>query len=135
MTSASVIIYNKYILDNLNFEFPITLALLHMGASSLLSYAAVGLGIVERPSMTWGTYRKAVLPIGMLYSVILSLSNATYVFLSVSFIQMVKALTPASVYAVGCMVGTEQWSWRLALNLTVVVVGVMISAYGKFFVP
>ena len=80
--------------------------------------------------MQWQMYWRAVFPIGILYSLILSLSNATYMFLSVSFIQMLKALTPASVYSVGCVFGTEQWSWRLALNLVVVVVGVLISAYG-----
>eukprot|EP00892_Ulva_mutabilis_P012648 jgi/Ulvmu1/9756/UM055_0096.1 len=130
-TSAAVIVYNKYILANLNFPFPITLAMLHMALSATLAHAAVGLGLVEKPDMPWHTYWRAVLPIGILYSMILSLSNATYMFLSVSFIQMLKALTPASVYAVGCLFGTEQWSWRLALNLLVVIVGVLISAYGE----
>lgn len=129
-TSTSVIIYNKYILDTLNFPFPVTLALLHMAFSAALAHAAVGLGIVDKPDLKWPTYWRAVLPIGILYSLILSLSNATYMFLSVSFIQMLKALTPASVYAVGCIFGTEQWSWRVALNLAVVIIGVLISAYG-----
>lgn len=129
-TSACVIVYNKYILDSLAFPFPTTLALLHMALSAVLAHAAVGLGMVEKPEMPWSTYWNAVLPIGVLYSIILSLSNATYIFLSVSFIQMLKALTPASVYGVGCIFGTEKWSWRLALNLLVVVTGVTISAYG-----
>lgn len=129
-TSASVIVYNKYILDNLGFPFPTTLALLHMAMSAALAHAAVGLGVVEKPDIPWATYKQAVLPIGFLYSVILSLSNATYIFLSVSFIQMLKAMTPASVYAVGCMFGTEKLSWRLSLNLVIVIVGVLISAYG-----
>ena len=129
-TSACVIMHNKYIMDCLNFPFPVTLALLHMAFSAMLAHAAVGLGLLEKPCMPWETYWRAVLPIGVLYSFILSLSNTTYIYLSVSFIQMLKALSPATIYGIGCMFGTERWSWRLAINLVVIIFGVVISAYG-----
>ena len=129
-TSACVIMHNKYIMDNLDFPFPITLALFHMAFSATVAHAAVGLGLVEKPGMPWETYWRAVLPIGVLYSLILSLSNTTYMYLSVSFIQMLKALSPATIYGIGCMFGTERWSWRLAMNLAAIILGVIISAYG-----
>jgi hypothetical protein len=128
--SSIVIIYNKHILVTYDFPFPVALTMLHMGFSSTLSHILVGLNLADEVRMSWDMYLRAVVPIGCLYAVILALSNATYIYLSVSFIQMIKAITPASVYAVGCFMGTEAWSWRMAANLVVVVVGVAISAYG-----
>jgi uncharacterized membrane protein (GlpM family) len=129
--SSAVIIYNKHILVTFDFPFPVALTMLHMGFSSIMSHILVGLEVVDDIRMSSDMYFRAVIPIGCLYALILSLSNGTYMFLSVSFIQMIKAITPASVYVVGCFLGTESWSLRMAANLAVVVTGVTISAYGK----
>lgn len=80
--------------------------------------------------MTWAVYESAVLPISLLYSAVLALSNATYMHLSVSFIQMLKALTSASVYLVAVVWGVEAWSVRMLVNMALIVIGVSISAYG-----
>ena len=40
------------------------------------------------------TYMKSVVPIGALYALTLWLGNSAYLYLSVSFIQMLKARTP-----------------------------------------
>lgn len=129
--SSCVIIYNKHILVTYEFPFPVALTMLHMGFSSLMSHVLVGFEFVDDIRMSSDMYFRAVVPIGCLYALILSLSNGTYMFLSVSFIQMIKAMTPASVYVVGCLMGTESWSLRMAANLVVVVTGVTISAYGE----
>jgi hypothetical protein len=129
--SSAVIIYNKHILVTYNFPFPVALTMLHMGFSSVMSQILVGLEFVDDNRMASSTYFRAVVPIGVLYALILSLSNGTYMFLSVSFIQMIKAVTPAVVYVVCCFMGTETWSLRMATNLVIVVTGVAISAYGK----
>lgn len=45
------------------------------------------------------------------------LSNAAYLYLSVSFIQMLKALMPVAVFAVGCCLGTEGYSNATMVNM------------------
>ncbi|KAM1749699.1 hypothetical protein ACFX12_010529 [Malus domestica] len=45
--------------------------------------------------MSRDLYLSSVVPIGALYSLSLWLSNSAYIFLSVSFIQMLKALMPS----------------------------------------
>ena len=45
----------------------------------------------------------------MLYAASLWLSNSSYLYLSVSFIQMTKSLMPGLVYATGVMLGTEAY--------------------------
>ena len=42
-------------------------------------------------------YRTAIVPIGVAFALVLWLGNAAYLYLSVSFIQMIKALMPLSV--------------------------------------
>ena len=51
------------------------------------------------------TYVQKIVPVGALFALSLWLSNTAYVYLSVAFIQMLKALMPASVYTVGCLMG------------------------------
>ena len=41
--------------------------------------------------MTFDVYLRAIVPIGALFSIVLWLGNTAYLYLSVSFIQMLKA--------------------------------------------
>ena len=59
------------------------------------------------------------------------LGNAAYLYLSVSFIQMLKALMPVAVFGVGCGMGTETYSLNTLLNMIVVTIGVAIASYGE----
>ena len=59
------------------------------------------------------------------------LGNAAYLYLSVSFIQMLKALMPVAVFTVGCGMGTESYNLNTLLNMIVVTIGVAIASYGE----
>lgn len=45
------------------------------------------------------------------------LGNAAYLYLSVSFIQMLKALMPVAVFATGCAFGIESFSTSTLANM------------------
>jgi hypothetical protein len=45
------------------------------------------------------------------------LGNAAYLYLSVSFIQMLKALMPVAVFATGCSFGIETFSTSTFVNM------------------
>ena len=94
--SGTVILYNKWILAYYGFPYPISLTIWHMTFSSLLAFAVVRLGYVEACNMSAETYVKAVVPIGACFAGTLWLGNAAYLYLSVSFIQMLKVKTSAS---------------------------------------
>ena len=72
-----------------------------------------------------------VLPIGAFYAASLWLSNSAYLHLSVSFIQMTKALMPGLVYFVGIVFRTEKYHEMTTLNMFIIAVGVAIAAYGE----
>ena len=59
----------------------------------------------QRPAVQRGLDFDLGHPVGALFAGTLWLGNAAYMHLSVSFIQMLKALMPAAVYGVGCALG------------------------------
>ncbi|KAI3701491.1 hypothetical protein L6452_26606 [Arctium lappa] len=132
--SFTVIVYNKYILDRkmYNWPYPISLTMIHMGFCSSLAYILVNLlKVVEPVQMTRDVYLKSVVPIGLLYSLSLWLSNSAYIYLSVSFIQMLKALMPVAVYSIGVLFKKEGFKSRTMTNMLSISFGVAIAAYGE----
>ncbi|KVI01289.1 probable sugar phosphate/phosphate translocator At5g25400 [Cynara cardunculus var. scolymus] len=132
--SFTVIVYNKYILDRkmYNWPYPISLTMIHMGFCSSLAYILVNLlKVVEPVQMTRDVYLKSVVPIGLLYSLSLWLSNSAYIYLSVSFIQMLKALMPVAVYSIGVLFKKEGFKSQTMTNMLSISFGVAIAAYGE----
>lgn len=132
--SFTVIVYNKYILDRkmYNWPYPISLTMIHMGFSTSLAYLLVRVfKITESVTMSWDFYFKSVVPIGLLYSLSLWLSNSAYIYLSVSFIQMLKALMPVAVYSIGVLFKKESFKGTTMGNMLTISIGVGIAAYGE----
>ena len=92
--SASVILYNFYIFNTLEFKYPVFLVTWH------LTFSAICTRILQRTTtlvdgakeikMTRQMFLRSILPIGFLFSASLILSNMAYLHLSVAFIQMLK---------------------------------------------
>ncbi|URE35474.1 Triose-phosphate Transporter family [Musa troglodytarum] len=135
--SFTVIVYNKYILDPkmYNWPFPISLTMVHMAFCSSLAFLLVRvLRLVDPPSsppMTGDLYVASVVPIGALYSLSLWFSNSAYIYLSVSFIQMLKALMPVAVYSIGVVLKKESFKTSSMLNMLSISLGVAVAAYGE----
>lgn len=69
--------------------------------------------------------------VGLLYAASLWLSNSSYLYLSVSFIQMTKSLMPGLVYFSGCWFGTEKFSSSILANMILIAAGVVVCAFGE----
>ena len=86
--SSTVIIYNNFLYNTLNFKYPVFLVTYH------LSFAAIGTRVLQRTTnlldglkdvtMTKEVFVRSILPIGLLFSGSLILSNSAYLYLSVS---------------------------------------------------
>ncbi|KAF5176615.1 Sugar phosphate transporter domain containing protein [Thalictrum thalictroides] len=132
--SFTVIVYNKYILDKkmFNWPFPISLTMIHMIFCSSLAFLLVRVfKFVEPVTMSRDLYISSVLPIGALYSLSLWFSNSAYIYLSVSFIQMLKALMPVAVYSIGVVFKKESFKTNSMVNMLSISFGVAIAAYGE----
>lgn len=132
--SFTVIVYNKYILDRkmYNWPFPISLTMIHMTFCSSLAFLLVKVfKLVEPVTMSKEVYLSSVVPIGALYAFSLWLSNSAYIYLSVSFIQMLKALMPVAVYSIGVLFKKESFKGETMCNMVSISFGVGIAAYGE----
>ncbi|UKZ72933.1 hypothetical protein TrVFT333_000570 [Trichoderma virens FT-333] len=133
--SNVTIIFNKWLIDTAGFKYPILLTCWH------LVYATIATQILARTTtlldsrrnfpVTGRLYLRTILPIGLLYSGSLICSNVVYLYLSVSFIQMLKAASPVAVLF-------ASWSWGVAepnlakfINVLVIVFGVAVSSFGE----
>lgn len=132
--SFTVIVFNKYILDKkmYNWPFPISLTMIHMAFCSALAILLVRvIKLVEPIGMSKEVYLSSIVPIGALYSMSLWFSNSAYIFLSVSFIQMLKALMPVVVYSIGVALKRDAFKSNTMANMIGISVGVAIAAYGE----
>mmetsp|Transcript_23992 Transcript_23992/g.66668 ORF Transcript_23992/g.66668 Transcript_23992/m.66668 type:complete len:346 (+) Transcript_23992:185-1222(+) len=130
--SGAVILYNKWLLAYGGFPFPISLTMFHMAFCSVLAFLLVQFGAVTPlDSMTWDLYARTILPIGSLYALVLWTGNSAYLYISVSFIQMLKALAPVSVFAVSCLFGVDNFTLPKLANMFFVGLGVVIASAGE----
>lgn len=68
------------------------------------------------PAFGWSFYARNVVPIGVLFALSLGFSNLAAVRLSVSFIQMVKALTPLLALGISVYLRIEHLTRALAAS-------------------
>jgi hypothetical protein len=129
--SMSVILFNKYLYSRGIFPFPLTLTCLHMAFAALLTHALKAAGRLDVPSFGWPLYSRTVLPIGALFACSLGLSNLAAMRLSVPFVQMCKALTPMVTLAVSVLMQLEKPTTPLAIVVTIMSAGVVLSTLGE----
>lgn len=133
--SSSVILFNKWILDTLNFHYPVLLTTYHLIFSTIMTQilARYTTYLDGRKSvkMTGRVYLRAIVPIGVFFSLSLICSNLTYLYLSVAFIQMLKATTPVAVLLAGWALGVSSPNLKTFLNVSAIVIGVIIASIGE----
>jgi len=133
--SSSVIIYNKFILSDLGFAYPIFLTTFH------LTFATIGTRILHRTTslldglantqMTWDRWLRSIVPVGALFSASLIFSNMAYLTLSVSFIQMLKAFVSVAVLGMSVVMGLEKPNQRTWAIVILISAGVALASYGE----
>ncbi|KAI9683367.1 MAG: hypothetical protein M1829_005439 [Trizodia sp. TS-e1964] len=133
--SSSVILFNKWILHSLNFQYPIILTTWHLVFATcmtqILARTTTLLDGRKTVKMTGRVYLRAILPIGFFFSLSLICGNVAYLYLSVSFIQMLKATTPVAVLVAGWTLGVSAPDMKILFNVSFIVIGVMIASYGE----
>ncbi|KAL6860397.1 hypothetical protein ACO1O0_004425 [Amphichorda felina] len=133
--SSSVILFNKWLLDTLNFRYPVILTTYHQAFATVMTQLMARFTTLldgrKNVKMTGRVYLRAVVPIGIFFSLSLICGNLTYLYLSVAFIQMLKATTPVAVLISSWMVGVSKPNLRQFLNVSMIVVGVIIASIGE----
>ncbi|QCD96307.1 DNA repair protein REV1 [Vigna unguiculata] len=66
-----------------------------------------------------------------MFAMTLWLGNTAYLYISVAFAQMLKAVMPVAVFVLGVAVGLEVMSCRMLLIMSVISFGVLVASYGE----
>ncbi|KAB8259197.1 triose-phosphate transporter family-domain-containing protein [Aspergillus pseudonomiae] len=133
--SSSVILFNKHILDYAQFRFPIILTTWHLAFATfmtqILARTTTLLDGRKTVKMTGRVYLRAIVPIGLFFSLSLICGNVTYLYLSVAFIQMLKATTPVAVLFATWGMGMAPVNYKVLMNVSLIVIGVIIASFGE----
>jgi drug/metabolite transporter (DMT)-like permease len=133
--SNTTILFNKWLIDNRGFKYPATLTCWHLIfstiATQILARTTSLLDGRKTVKMTGRVYLRAIVPIGLLYSVSLVCSNMVYLYLSVAFIQVLKSASPLIVLLTAWAWRVEQPSLRRFVNVSVIVFGVALASVGE----
>ncbi|KAI9846714.1 MAG: hypothetical protein M1837_003770 [Sclerophora amabilis] len=133
--SSSVILFNKWILHTADFHFPILLTTWHLGFATLMTQILARTTTLldgrKTVKMTGRVYLRAIVPIGLFFSLSLICGNLTYLYLSVAFIQMLKATTPVAVLLASWSLGVSQPNLKVLFNVSFIVIGVVIASFGE----
>jgi hypothetical protein len=128
--SVTLILFNKWLMGFGGFPYPLTLCALHMLASFTIALVLRLLGYVET-NLTLVQVVKFIVPTGLLFASAICTGNEAVLYLSVSFIQMVKAWTPTVVLLLSTLAGLEALSCRLVSIVLITSSGVALAIYGE----
>ncbi|KAJ7100206.1 triose-phosphate transporter family-domain-containing protein [Mycena belliarum] len=133
--SVSVILYNNYLYTTLEFKFPVFLVTMH------LTFATIGTRILQRTTnlldgtkdinMNKDLFTRSILPIALLFSGSLILSNSAYLYLSISYIQMLKAFNAVAVLLISWVFRIAEPNRKLALIVCTISFGVALTSSGE----
>ncbi|KAI8816573.1 DUF250 domain membrane protein [Fimicolochytrium jonesii] len=141
--SSGLILYNKSVLQVFpkhilaihSAAFPMFLTTFHLAfatcATQILYRTTNMLQGVDHTPMSPAIYVKAVLPIGLSFSISLILCNSAYMYLSVAFIQMIKSSTSVMVLVISWILGVSKPNRAVLLPVLVIVSGVFIASLGE----
>ncbi|CAI9088959.1 OLC1v1023432C2 [Oldenlandia corymbosa var. corymbosa] len=133
--SSGQIFFNKWVLSSkeINFPYPLGLTLLHMIFSSVLCFVLTKVLKIMKveEGMTLDIYISSVIPIGAMFAMTLWLGNTAYLYISVAFAQMLKAIMPVAVFILGVAAGLEMMSCQMLLIMSVISFGVLVASYGE----
>mmetsp|Transcript_34714 Transcript_34714/g.87075 ORF Transcript_34714/g.87075 Transcript_34714/m.87075 type:complete len:339 (-) Transcript_34714:190-1206(-) len=133
-SAASIILLNKHVLAVTPFHFPITLGSLGVLFGWVAAVVGVHSGLIsleKHKDITLRTWVANVLPIGFFTGVTLACGNIAYFYLSLSFLQMAKAISPVLLFFILTAVGLDKFHMRVFLAIMVIVFGAAFAAYAE----
>ena len=133
--ATTIIMLNKYMLSVTAFHYPIVLSSMGVVCGWTLSLIGVHVtrtvDISNHKDITLASWAKNVLPIGLFQGTTLMLGNMAYFHLTLSFLQMAKALSPAVLFTVLYLTGLDKWHTKVALAVLVIILGTFVASMGE----
>jgi hypothetical protein len=138
--STCLIAYNKYLINEARFPFAIALVLMHAVFCSVCTGVLYLVKPSLFPSLTDPAKKVTVdsslilrgaLPIAVLFSAQLVLSNTAYMHSSLAFLQMMKEANLVLIYFFSLLAALEKFSWRSVGILAFIIVATTLTIHGE----
>lgn len=81
--------------------------------------------------ITKDMFLRSILPIGVLFSASLVTSNTAYLYLSLHYIQMLKAFVPVAILLISWAFRIQDINKRLAMIVLMISCGVALASHGE----
>lgn len=139
-TSSCLIAFNKYLMHEDRFPYAVTLVMLHMMFAATMSWTLYFARPSMFPSMTDPDRKVTIdanlmfsrlLPIAVLFTGQLCLSNHAYLHSSVAFLQMMKEANLVLVYVLSLFVMLESFKWRSVAILCFIIGATSMTIVGE----
>lgn len=137
----ALICWNKYMymkVEDGGFGFPCPMALtwchMFMGMTMTQLIRLVKpdwMPAVKEDKIDLETFCKSILPVGVIFAAYLSIGNCAYLYLSVSYIQMLKSAGPIAVHILACMAGVERMEISTVCAVLIICLGVGGASVGE----
>lgn len=130
----ATIFLNQYLLTSVQFPYPAALSVLGTSTSSIVSWIFIALGIVNANHLHEVTpyfYVTRIAPIGCALAGTLTTGNNAYLYLSIAFVQILKALSPVILLSLLWLLGIEKPRAILGVAVGVIVSGMITATQGE----
>ncbi|KAG1454099.1 hypothetical protein G6F56_007405 [Rhizopus delemar] len=135
--STLLSLYNKNLMgrDRFNFNFPLLVSSIHAGLHFIITSAMMWFGGNRwnnaTRSVTLEDYLFKVVPCGVAAAIEICCSNASLVYITLSFYTMVKSSTPIWVLIFSFLFGFEKPKFLLIAIILIMVAGVVLTVEGE----
>eukprot|EP00197_Chlamydomonas_leiostraca_P007176 CAMPEP_0202865760 /NCGR_PEP_ID=MMETSP1391-20130828/6339_1 /ASSEMBLY_ACC=CAM_ASM_000867 /TAXON_ID=1034604 /ORGANISM="Chlamydomonas leiostraca, Strain SAG 11-49" /LENGTH=328 /DNA_ID=CAMNT_0049545637 /DNA_START=127 /DNA_END=1113 /DNA_ORIENTATION=+ len=131
--SSALILLNKHLMVDLKFKYPMTVAGMGMFASGLLSFVCCRvINVVDaKTPITREYWVQKILPVGFFMGLTLWTGNEVYLYLTVAFIQMLKAFTPVITMICLFLARLEDPTHKMIASVLLTAGGTALAAYGE----
>jgi len=134
LSGPLLIMSNKHVLSDIGFAFPLSLSFLTLSFSWAVCWMAIRVGFVDfkhKDMVDRKFYMTNILPIGALSAGTIVLGMASYLFLTVSFVQMLKAFTPVMTLAFMTSFGLTRPTRQIIGCVLVICLGTAFAGLGE----
>ncbi|GAX82101.1 hypothetical protein CEUSTIGMA_g9529.t1 [Chlamydomonas eustigma] len=133
VVSSVAILVNKVLMVDVGFKYPTTIACLGLLTTTLLSYLSIICIIPphERHAVSSNHFFSRILPTGFMMALTFQTGNGAYLYLTVSFVQMLKAFCPVFTMLLLFATRLEKATPRLVASITLISIGVAAASYGE----
>lgn len=130
--SGGIILLNKYIFVKDDFPYPIAISATGPLCSWIVAALLIASGKVTIENrVTMWEYFTIIVPIGLFTAITFASGNTLYLYLSVSFIQMIKSLSPVVVFLVLVILGMDKPTFTKTFGIVVTSFGMLVACLSE----